>query len=196
MAQTARVTKTYNGSASFTAGTPTVSDWNVDFDTLFAAYNAHDTATGSVHGMGASTLVGTDLTQTLTNKTLTTPTIADFTNAQHAHATAASGGSLSLALKNTVININDWNMDVTATVSVAHGLTLANIRRVTALIRDDSNTTYTSLEYGGGGSGGIDGYIYVNATNIVLTRITARYFDGLGFDATSYNRGWIVIEYV
>lgn len=34
--------------------------------------------------------------QTLTNKTLTTPTIADFTNAQHSHADAAGGGQLSL----------------------------------------------------------------------------------------------------
>lgn len=35
-------------------------------------------------------------TQTLTNKALTTPTIGDFTNAQHSHADAAGGGQLSL----------------------------------------------------------------------------------------------------
>ena len=35
-------------------------------------------------------------TQTLTNKTLTTPTIGDFSNAQHSHADAAGGGQLSL----------------------------------------------------------------------------------------------------
>lgn len=35
-------------------------------------------------------------TQTLTNKTLTTPTIGDFSNAQHSHANAAGGGQLSL----------------------------------------------------------------------------------------------------
>ena len=34
-------------------------------------------------------------TQTLTNKTLTTPTIGDYTNAQHAHTNAASGGTIS-----------------------------------------------------------------------------------------------------
>ena len=34
-------------------------------------------------------------TQTLTNKTLTTPTVADFTNAQHAHTDAASGGTIA-----------------------------------------------------------------------------------------------------
>jgi hypothetical protein len=34
-------------------------------------------------------------TQTLTNKTLTTPTIGSFTNAQHAHTGAASGGTIA-----------------------------------------------------------------------------------------------------
>lgn len=40
--------------------------------------------------------VGTADVQTLTNKTLTTPTIGDFTNATHIHTTAAGGGQLSL----------------------------------------------------------------------------------------------------
>jgi hypothetical protein len=35
-------------------------------------------------------------TQTLTNKTLTTPTISNFTNAAHNHSSAAGGGQLSL----------------------------------------------------------------------------------------------------
>lgn len=43
------------------------------------------------------TLVGTTITQTLTNKTLGTPTIGDFTNAGHNHQNAAGGGTLSLA---------------------------------------------------------------------------------------------------
>ncbi len=38
--------------------------------------------------------VTTTATQTLTNKSLTTPTIADFTNANHVHTDAASGGLL------------------------------------------------------------------------------------------------------
>lgn len=42
--------------------------------------------------------VGRTLTQTLTNKTLTTPTIADFTNAQHTHTNAAGGGVISTSI--------------------------------------------------------------------------------------------------
>lgn len=45
----------------------------------------------------SGTIVGDTDTQTLTNKTLTTPTIASFTNATHNHQSAAGGGSLDAA---------------------------------------------------------------------------------------------------
>lgn len=49
------------------------------------------------------TIVGLTNAQTLTNKTLTTPTIGDFTNATHDHSNAAGGGQLdsTLALSDT-----------------------------------------------------------------------------------------------
>lgn len=52
-------------------------------------------------------LVGTTDIQTLTNKTLTTPTIASFVNATHNHEAAAGGGTLdedALALTDVVTN--------------------------------------------------------------------------------------------
>jgi len=42
-------------------------------------------------------VVGTTATQTLTNKTLTAPTIADFTSMQHNHKSAAAGGDYPFA---------------------------------------------------------------------------------------------------
>jgi len=43
----------------------------------------------------SDTIVALGATQTLTNKTLTTPTIADFTNATHNHSSTATGGVIS-----------------------------------------------------------------------------------------------------
>lgn len=54
------------------------------------------TARFEVYRAGAwHALVENDTTDTLTNKTLTTPTIVDFTNAQHDHGDADSGGPIS-----------------------------------------------------------------------------------------------------
>lgn len=58
--------------------------------------NAHVNASSGVHGLSGS-VVGTTDTQTLSNKTLTTPTIANFTNAQHDHGDADDGGNIAIA---------------------------------------------------------------------------------------------------
>jgi len=68
------------------------TNWYDAPDTTLAAAKSHMDAT-TAHGTTGA-VVGTTDTQTLTNKTLTTPAIADFTNAQHAHAAAASGGQV------------------------------------------------------------------------------------------------------
>ena len=102
----------------------------------------------------------------------------------------------SNTIKTKVINIGDWNMDTTSTVSVAHGLTYAKIRAINISIRNDAdNATYqlNHLE-----DVPVTGWTTQswNATNIILTRTANAFFDSSDFDATSFNRGWITITYV
>lgn len=92
-------------------------------------------------------------------------------------------------LSRKVIEIGDWNMDTDGTkTGVAHGLTYANIRGVSATIRNDADTGGFSLD----GSGRA-GY---NTVNISLARTTSGDYDNSGFSTTSYNRGWVTIEYI
>jgi hypothetical protein len=84
--------------------------------------------------------------------------------------------------------------DGTVSVSVAHGLTYANIRHISALIRNDADTAH--LELVGAGSGGaLRGGIHIDSENVVLVRVTGGDFDTTDYDSTSYNRGWIYIVY-
>lgn len=65
----------------------------VDVSTVPGLVTTHATVT-ETHG-ATGDVVGTTNSQTLTNKTLTTPTIANLTNANHTHAAAgATGGAI------------------------------------------------------------------------------------------------------
>jgi len=66
-------------------------------------------------------IVGTSDSQTLTNKTLTTPTVGDFTNAPHDHSNAAGGGTISMS---------DITGDVETTDLGVTSLTVSQLLRV------------------------------------------------------------------
>lgn len=97
-------------------------------------------------------------------------------------------GAQNVKLNTKVIDIGDWDMDATGSVSIAHGLTDANTRPVLVTIRDDSGTSHKDFA-GDGGS------INVTGGNVILGRTTGGTFDNINYNSTSFNRGWITILY-
>jgi hypothetical protein len=82
------------------------------------------------------TVVGKATTDTLTNKTLTTPTIASFTNATHDHSNAAGGGVLGVAAL-AGVPMMSWTTNET-------GLTVAS--STTVYLKPYSGNTSTTTE--------------------------------------------------
>lgn len=166
--------------------------------------DASTTGTGNVVRATSPTLTSPTITgtiagtPTITTPTITVPVIADLSSMNHNHSTTATGGVFGTsAFKCKIIDIGDWNMDTTASVNVAHGLTFANIRAVNMTIRNDANDTFYPVTTGAGVATG-EAYLscQVDATNVVCTRMTGSAFDAVAFDSTSYNRGWVTIWYV
>jgi hypothetical protein len=132
------------------------------------------------------------------------PTISStstLSNKTFSDAIIASGGIQTdgaNVLKTKVIDIGDWDMTTatgTATVAIAHGLTLADIRSIDVGIYADGGGTIRPLDYNVAGNT-CAGYWYTDATNVNLGRVAGGSFDGTQYDSTSFNRGWITITYI
>lgn len=101
---------------------------------------------------------------------------------------------IKLPLTKTIA-IGDWDMDATASVSITHGLTLSKILNAYAFINDDaSSTRYLITETDQDISVGSAG-LAITSTQVVLNRLTGGIFDTTNFNATSFNRGNVIVEY-
>ncbi len=109
----------------------------------------------------------------------------------------SSAGNSVVSLKTKIIEIGDWNMDTDVSVTITHGLIQENIRSVSGMIRGDLGVgSFIPIDgVDAGTSNAWGGYGGILATNIILTRLTGGPFDDTDFDSTSYNRGWITIQY-
>ncbi len=105
----------------------------------------------------------------------------------------------SLSAITKIIDIGDWNMDSTASINVAHGIgDWTKIRTIQAsIINDVSGAVFNLINSESITGVEIDNTsIAWNSTNIVLRRVSNGIFDSTGFDATSFNRGWVIILYL
>lgn len=85
---------------------------------MFMVVDVSDTtmaATGTNKYLVASYVVSLDRAETLTNKTLTTPVIGDFTNAGHSHTSSAGGGQLDHGTALTGLGDDDHTQYLLAT---------------------------------------------------------------------------------
>jgi hypothetical protein len=102
----------------------------------------------------------------------------------------------NVMLKTKIIEIGDWNMDTTANKSVSHGLTYANIRAVSVLVRSDTDNIRHMSPHPSAGLTDVDLSInFIDSTTVVIARRVGGLFDNTNYDSTSYNRGWVTIIY-
>jgi len=95
------------------------------------------------------------------------------------------------------IEIGDWDMVATATLTLTHVFIaiFSGLRSVAITIRNDQNTSMYSCAYAGDITVEIDIHAVLSSSGILIYRLTAGKFDGGSYDSTSYNRGWITVEY-
>ena len=93
----------------------------------------------------------------------------------------------------SIIELGDWNMDITGTLVVGANMTLANIMTVQATIINDASTKKT--DFAGDGGGYIE-FVATAKTNIVLQRTGAGLFVGGAYIATPFNRGYVTITHL
>jgi len=105
------------------------------------------------------------------------------------------GSESGVYLKKKIIEIGDWDMVASNSKSVPHTLTLANLRKVSVLIRDDNDADYWDFPSYHQSATTVE-IIELNSTNVRMFRSDNGNFDSVSYDSTSYNRGWITIEYV
>ncbi len=122
---------------------------------------------------------------------------AEMNVAETLNASSVSG---TVVIKKKIIEIGDWNMDTDATRLIVHGITASidKFKSVQVTIIADNGLSSIPLTFNSaagvaqGSIGSIEGIVL---KSITLSRTTGGTFDTTNYNATSFNRGFITIEY-
>lgn len=108
-------------------------------------------------------------------------------------------------LAERAVPIGDWDMDANPNVTVdigAHGIDISKIASLNVSVRADVDASFPSANYQSLPQAvGISGYALAHAAAIIgvgvqIFRLNGSGYDSTDFDATGYNRGWIVVTWV
>ena len=156
------------------------SDVNKPISTATQAVIDTHIADTTTHGTTGD-IVGTTDTQTLTSKTLTLPTIGDFTNANHDHSNTANGGTVDYTDITNIPNATE-KLSISTSISWGGKLTINadptkfDIAAGEAVIvdsyTDPQNPVFTTLTWGA--------QIGLTITNIATQLLTFIYLENSG----------------
>jgi len=140
------------------------------------------TVTGGVYTSGNQTIAGV--------KTFSSTIVGSIDSIKET-------GEAAGTVRKRIIEIGDWNMSTLTNVNIPHGLTLSKIIAVNILIRDDSGNLYPLTHQTSAAEYDLsNGWYQIGATYVLMFIRSSGWFGAYGYSSTSYNRGWITIEYV
>jgi hypothetical protein len=121
--------------------------------------------------------------------------------ATKAELNAAADGIGVTIPRQKIVSIGDWNMNSTASVAVAHGLTGSKIKSVTGSFRNDTGNGLFPITSGQVQDSGVSDYqVYINnwdATNINVYRGSSTYEAiNAEYDGTGFSRGELIVSYI
>ena len=94
------------------------------------------------------------------------------------------------------MDLGDWDLVATDDITVQPGIPVADVRSYLCIIRSDFGAQHSLPGTVAISSPIIDAWVSsYSSPNVSIYRRSGGTFDNTNFDATSYNRGWLHIEY-